>query len=60
MDLPSLIGKPLRLPSGAVVGVITGAHTDKTGLCIRGTVTDPKTRKLLKLPTHESATRPQP
>lgn len=54
-DLTNLIGKPFTAHKDGkkiVLGTITAARTDKTGILVHASVSDPRIREMLDLPKH--------
>lgn len=48
IEVKSLIGKPLTLPSGRKIGIITDAQIDTTGIRVSARVTDEPTAALVR------------
>lgn len=48
IEIPSLIGKPLTLPGGRKIGLITDAKIDTTGIHVAARVTDAEVAKLVR------------
>lgn len=48
IEIKSLIGKPLKGPSGQDIGIITSAHVDTTGIRVSARVTDESLRRIIR------------
>lgn len=48
IEVTSLIGKPLTLPNGRKIGLITDAKIDTTGIHVAARVTDEDVQRLVR------------